>query len=322
VRFVGCIHRFFVYKTAVTSKQPATSAPGFPPADIGFFLDAGFDGCEATAKVISRLLEKFPERDRWCVEFGAGADSHGSTTNRLIVGDGYSAVLIEGGKDKCQYHRNLYKENQRVLVLEKFVGFRAGEDDCLDQILAKTRVPKDLDFISIDIDGNDYHVWKAITQYQPKLLMIEFNPTIPPEIKYVQPADATVSFGNSLAALIDLGRSKGYELVSVFGVNAFFARQNDYHLFGLRDNSIHALWTKRDCVTYIFSGYDGRIVLDGCRKLPWLFNIPIQESKMQVLPRFLQKYPFTRGDYRLFQLLKSPVGLAKKILKRISGIKE
>jgi len=301
----------------MNNEPPAKRPPAFPPADIGFFLEPGFDGCEATARAIALLLAKFPQRDRWCVEFGAGADSHGSTTHRLIMGEGYSAVLIEGDKEKHQYLRNLYQANPKVIIFNKFVSFHAGDDDSLDCLLAKTPVPADLDFLSIDIDGNDYHVWKIITQYQPKLLMIEFNPTIPPEIKYVQPADARVNFGNSLAALVDLGKAKGYELVCVCGVNAMFVRREDYHLFGLADNSVPALWTKRDCITYIFSGYDGRIVLAGCQRFPWFADLSIPESKMQFLPRFLQKYPFTRADYRLFLLLKAPSMLVKKIWKRI-----
>ena len=79
----------------------------------------------------------------------------------------------------------------------------------------------DLDFVSIGIDGNDYHVWNAFNQYRPKLLMIEFNPTIPPGVKHVQPADPRINFGSSLAALMDLGKTKRYELVCVYGVNAF-----------------------------------------------------------------------------------------------------
>ena len=287
------------------------------PADIGYFLAPGVDGCEITATVVSRLLQKFPNRDRWCVEFGAGNDSHGSTTHRLIAGDGYSAVLIEGEEEKYPYLCNLYGNNKRVTVLKKFVSFRVEDDDCLDNILSKTPIPSDFDFLSIDIDGNDYHVWNAVTRYRPKLVMIEFNPTIPPEISYVQPADPAVNFGNGLAALVELGKSKGYELAWVLGVNAWFVRREDFHLFGVRDNSIHALWTKRDCVTYMFSGYDGKIVLAGCQKLPWLFEIPIKESNIQVLPGFLQKYPFKRNDYRLFQLLKSPWTFAQKVIQRL-----
>jgi hypothetical protein len=312
-----CVRAASSYKQAMDMTHASTNNRSFLPADIGFFLEPGFDGCEATAEVITLLLGKFPQRDRWCVEFGAGEDSHGSTTHRLIVGDGYSAVLIEGVPRKVEYNRALYKNNPKVLIIEKFVGMNATDENCLDKILAGTPAPTDLDFMSIDIDGNDYHVWNAITQYRAKLLMIEFNPTIPPEIKYVQPADANVSFGNSLAALIDLGKTKGYELVCVYGVNAFFVRREDFHLFGLQDNSIHALWTKRDCVTYLYAGYNGKIMLAGCQQIPWTYNIPIPESKVQVIPRFLQKGNFSRNDYRLFQLLCSPGTLAKKILRRI-----
>jgi hypothetical protein len=313
-KFLNSPSRFCI-QSATMNDASANNSP-VVPTDIGFFLAPGIDGCEITARVVSLLLQKFPNRDRWCVEFGAGNDSHGSTTHRLIAGDNYSAVLIEGDKDKYPYLCSLYKENKQVTLLQKFVSFRAGDDDCLDNILSRTPIAADFDFVSIDIDGNDYHVWNAVTRYRPKLVMIEFNPTIPPEIKYVQPADPAVKFGNSLAALVELGKSKGYELVWVLGVNAWFVRREDYHLFGIQDNSIYALWTKRDCVTYLFSGYDGRIFLAGCQKLPWTFEIPIKETKMQVIPRFLQKYPFKRNHYRLFELLTSPGALARKFIRR------
>jgi hypothetical protein len=252
------------------------------------------------------------------VEFGAGNDSHGSTSHRLIAGaEGYSAVLIEGVPEKYRYLCDLYGKNNKVTVFNKFVGFRDGDGDRLDLILSKTPIPRDFDFLSIDIDGNDYHVWNAITAYQPKLLMVEFNPTIPPEVQYVQPADPAVSFGSSLSALVDLGKTKGYELISVYGVNALFVRRENFARFGVRDNSVHTLWTKRDLVTYIFSGYDGRIALAGLQQLPWTYNIQFQTSRMQVLPRFLQKYRFTRGDYRLYQLLRTPRTLAAKMVNRI-----
>jgi len=296
-----------------------TPDPVSPLADIGFYIDV--DGCEATARAIDFVLQKLPVRDRWCVEFGAGNDSHGSTTHRLIAGQDYSAVLIEGVPEKCRYLHKLYENNRKVLVFEKFVSFHPEDKDCLDRILSGTPVPPDFDFLSIDIDGNDYHVWNAIRQYSPKLVMIEFNPTIPPEVDYVQPADASVNFGNSLAALVRMAKSKSYELIGVIGVNAFFAHREYYGFFGITDNRVEALWTKRDCVTHIFSGYDGRIMLSGCQKLPWHYSIPIRESKMQVLPGFLQKYSFTRRDRNLFMLLSEPLNFGKKALRRLLNIK-
>jgi hypothetical protein len=197
-----------------------------------------------------------------------------------------------------------YAGRPGVTTLNRFVGFDAT--DGLDAILEKTGMPRDFDFCCIDIDGNDYHTWNAFTLYQPKLVCIEFNPTIPPEVSFVQAADPAVNHGCSLTALVDLARRKDYELVSVIGVNAFFVDKNYYPLFGITDNSISALWTKRDCITYLFSGYDGRIFLRGCQKLPWHEKFPMDESRMQALPPFVRRYPYNRRRHTIYTCLTNP----------------
>ena len=41
-------------------------------------------------------------------------------------------------------------------------------------------MPKDFDFLVIDIDSNDYYVWRAIQSFRPKVVMIECNRSFPP----------------------------------------------------------------------------------------------------------------------------------------------
>ena len=300
---------------AIAPKSPEPSAS--PLTDFGFFID--IDGCEATARAIDFLLEKLPARDRWCVEFGAGCDPHGSTTDRLITGQNYSAVLIEGVAEDAAWLRHHYQNQPAVTVFEKVVSFDAQSEDSLDGILARTPIPRDFDFLSVDIDGNDYHVWNAVKKYQPKLVMVEFNPTMPPDLDFVQPADPALNLGNSLAALVRLAQTKDYELAAVLGVNALFVRTEFFSRLGIADNRIPALWTKRDCVTHLFCGYDGRIHLAGSQRLPWQFGIPIEASKLQVLPRFLQKYAFKQNDKRLFETMKNPLWPLKRMLARFTG---
>ena len=104
----------------------------------------------------------------------------------------------------------------------------------VNDLLAKYNVPKELDLLSIDIDGNDYWVWKAIEGFSPRMVVIEYNSVHPPTeskvIKYDPEHrwDQTNYFGASLLALVKLGRSKGYTLVGCEnkGVNAFFVRDN------------------------------------------------------------------------------------------------
>jgi hypothetical protein len=62
--------------------------------------------------------------------------------------------------------------------------------------------------LTIDIDGNDYHIWDSMQKYQPKVVIIEYNPTIPNDIKFIQEANFDVNQGSSLRAKIELGGKK------------------------------------------------------------------------------------------------------------------
>src|SRR6202042_420938 len=91
--------------------------------------------------------------------------------------------------DKVRFEDLLRRhgKNSKVIALNALVGFT--EADGLDHLLARTPIPKDFDVLSIDIDGNDYHTWNSTVLYKPKIVVIEFNPTIPAEFEYVQDAD-------------------------------------------------------------------------------------------------------------------------------------
>ena len=222
-----------------------------------------------------------------------------SNTRHLIENQGYSAVLIEGSSARFQDLQKNYAQNRRVTPLNRFVGFTPA--DGLDHILAATAIPRNFDFLSIDIDGNDYHTWNAFSQYQPKVVCIEFNPTIPTEIIFIQPADPAVSQGTSLRAIVELGKAKGYELVSVLDYNAFFVRAEYFPLFEIADNRPETLRTSLNAITYLFSGYDGRIFLQGGLMMPW-HKIQLRESKVQQLPWFLREYPENYNDLQRFLL--------------------
>jgi hypothetical protein len=283
-------------------------------ADLGFYGPQ--DAYAATVRAVDEILAVVPSRDKWCVEFGAWDGIHGSNTRSLIVDRDYFSVQIEGDEKKFLELQRNYAGKPGTTTLNQWVGF--GAEDGLDAILKKTDIPRHFEFCCIDIDGNDYHVWKAMGCYRPKVVCIEFNPTIPPEVSFIQEADPSVHHGCSLSALIELGVEKGYELVSVIGVNAFFVDQVYFPLFGLTKNGIYDLWTQRDCITYFFTGYDGRVFLRGCQKLPWQEGRPIDESRVQVVPRFLRKYPYQRKRRVLYECLTSPAECLRVIRRRLA----
>jgi hypothetical protein len=104
----------------------------------------------------------------------------------------------------------------------------------INHLLQKYNVPREFDLLSVDIDSNNYWVWKSIEGYSPRVVLIEYNACIPVNesktIRYDPNAvwDHTDYFGTSLLALSKLGKLKGYTLVACDnrGVNAFFIRDD------------------------------------------------------------------------------------------------
>ena len=272
--------------------------------------------------IIKKILEVIPRNDKWCVDFGAWDGLYLSNARNLIETKGCSAILIECNKVKFAELKKNYAQNKNVITINRFVGFE--KEDNLDQILKMTPIPNDFDFLSIDIDGNDYHVWKAISDYHPKIVCIEFNPTIPTEIEFIQSADPSVKQGASLLSLVKLGKDKGYELVSVLKFNAFFVRSKYYPLFKMESNSPKVLRTNLSDITYLFSGYDGKIFLTGSLRLPWHGGIELRESRVQHLPRIIRKYPRDYGNiekiifklYRFFSKLHTLIGKESRRLRK------
>jgi len=86
--------------------------------------------------------------------------------------------------------------------------------------------------LSIDIDGNDYWVWEAITCIDPRVVVIEYNAKFPPPLEWIMPYnpdhiwDGSDLHGASLKALEKLGIRLGYQLVgtNMNGRNAFFVK--------------------------------------------------------------------------------------------------
>lgn len=270
------------------------------------YSQAGEDG------IVGKILDTLPTRDKWCVEFGAWDGLYLSNTRNLIEHKEYSAVMIEGNTSKYSELKKNYTHNPKVHPLNAFVGF--DQQTGLDKILGGFPIPKDFDFLSIDIDGNDYHVWNAMSAYKPKLIVIEFNPTISNDVKFVQKADGNISQGCSLAALVPLAKEKGYELVSVLAWNAFFVRSEYFPLFGIDDNSAETLRTDLSLITHIFVGYDGHVFLQGSRRLPW-HDMHLRESDIQPLPRFLKKHPshYNMVEKGLFLLFTNPAKLFREL---------
>lgn len=174
--------------------------------------------------------------NRTFVEFGIGEGRECNTAN-LSLNFGWRGLLMEcsaerAAKARAFYRHRLGGDADRVHIVETMVS-----PDNINELLRQHAPQGELDLLSIDIDGNDYWVWQAITS-SPRVVVVEYNAVFGPTRAATVAFDPQFSrwdkhpsglyFGASLAALARLGAAKGYRLAGCdrHGVNAFFVRED------------------------------------------------------------------------------------------------
>jgi len=211
----------------VTTETPARSEAAKPPApadsdelfydledhERSVYSQSGEDG------VLLRLFDHIGVTNRYFVEFGAWDGKHLSNSANLRLHHGFQGLLMEGS-DRADGE----------LVRREMV---TAEN--VNALFAKYGVPEQFDLLSIDIDGNDYWVWKAIEGYRPRVVVVEYNllfgtdaaKTMPYDPHHVW--DETDYHGASLAAFHKLGTELGYSMVytDTWAPNAFLVLRSE-----------------------------------------------------------------------------------------------
>jgi hypothetical protein len=182
------------------------------------------------------------------VEFGSGPGDE-CICARLGMEDGWQGFFWEGDPEFADSLRNRYANVQGVSCSQAWI-----DAESIEELFTNQGVPQDIDLLSIDIDGNDYWVWKALVSRNPKIVVIEYNATIPPPDLWVMEYNPTHNWngtsyqGASLQSLVNLGREKGYKLVATDsrGVNAFFVREDCFDASRFLDASTEYLYSPPD----------------------------------------------------------------------------
>jgi hypothetical protein len=160
------------------------------------------------------------------VELGSG--SSGGNAAMFAAECGWTGLMVEGDREKVEYAGRQFP---RVTAVCAWIT-----PETVNTLLVQHGCAGEVDLFSLDIDGNDYWVWNAMTACSPRVVVLEYNSMFGPERAVTIPYDPEFSrrdhrfcyFGASLAALTKLSAKKGYRLVAVepTGVNAFVLRHD------------------------------------------------------------------------------------------------
>ncbi len=178
--------------------------------------------------IIEEIFNRIGTTNRVFVEIGVQDGLECNSAYLLL--NGWSGYWIEGNPKSVVAIKHRFSgpiNKQQLKILQSFV---TAEN--VEATLRDSGVPVEFDLLSIDIDGNDYWVWKAIEHFKPRIVVIEYNALFRGNVKWVMkynPShtwDGTSYFNASLKSLELLGVSKGYCLVgcNFHGINAFFVR--------------------------------------------------------------------------------------------------
>jgi len=183
--------------------------------------------------IIQKLVHSIHVENKTFIEFGV-EDFSESNCRYLMMKDNWSGMVIDGSDRNIEKIKSSYYYWRYDLTALS----RSITAENINQVLAESSFDHDLGLLSIDIDGVDYHVLKAISDYKPRILVCEYNAVFGASRKITVPYSPTflrnrahysnLYFGASLGAFVALAESRGYIFVGAgsAGVNAFFVRKD------------------------------------------------------------------------------------------------
>jgi hypothetical protein len=191
------------------------------------FSQNGEDG------IIQFLVRKIPIEKRVFVEFGIGSYSE-CNTRFLLKNNNWSGLVIDGS---TRYIEKLKQDN---LYWKHGITSQCSfiTADNINDIITSSGISGDIGILSIDIDGNDYWIWKAIDCIQPRIVICEYNNLFGyernvttiynPNFVDVKAHFSGLYWGASIGAFNHLAKQKGYSLVgsNTTGNNIFFVRND------------------------------------------------------------------------------------------------
>jgi len=244
-------------------------------AEVEFkvFSQWGDDG------IIQWLVSNLEFPDRTFVEFGV-ENYRESNTRFLMMNNNWSGLVMDGSEaNVTQIVNSEYFWKYGLSAKAVFI-----DKDNINGLLSASGFGREIGILHIDIDGNDYWIWKEIDAVSPIVVILEYNsvfgidrPITIPYDKDFQRTGAHFSnlyYGASLSALHRLSAQKGYAFIgsNSAGNNAYFVRRDKLNdavrEISLEDGYVVSLFRESRDKEGKLTHLAGRARLDAIRGMP------------------------------------------------------
>lgn len=204
-------------------KKQGLPLPKFQDTGFRVYSQADEDG------LLLYIFSLIGFTNKLCVDMAFGSP-HGANTSNLICNWGFYGLLIEAG---CVPTRFFEPHKDTCIFPPKVINAWITAEN-VNNLCLENGINGEIDFLSLDMDGVDYWVWKKLTAISPRVVVVEYLDILGHERAITVPYKPDFNrfdihkdfFGASLLAFTKLARQKGYRLVGVnsYGYNAFFVK--------------------------------------------------------------------------------------------------
>lgn len=195
--------------------------------EFNVFSQWGDDG------IIQWLVYNLEFPNKTFIEFGVG-NYRESNTRFLMMNNNWTGFVMDGSESNVA----------QIINSEDFWKYELSakavfiDTDNINNMLSSSQLGKDVGILHIDLDGNDYWIWKEINVINPVVVILEYNSVFGIDRAITIPYDrafyrtnahySNLYFGASLRALYQLSADKGYSFIGCnsAGNNAYFIRRD------------------------------------------------------------------------------------------------
>jgi hypothetical protein len=200
-------------------------------ADTGFRVFSQF---EEDGKILF-IFSKIGMRHASFVEIGAD-DGLNSNCANLALNFQWHGLFIDANKRGVSRGTYFYHRYPNPYGYKpKFICSSVTREN-INHLIEEGGYRGEIDLLSVDIDGNDYWIWDALTVVRPRVVIIETHinlgmedVVVPYDANYFYPGVHPDYHGASPKAMVRLGRQKGYRLIgaNALGFNFIFMRNEE-----------------------------------------------------------------------------------------------
>jgi hypothetical protein len=183
--------------------------------------------------IIQWLVTNLEFPNKTFIEFGV-ENYRESNTRFLMMNNNWSGLVMDGSvSNVAQIVDSEYYWKYTLSAKAAFIN-----TDNINSLLSSSGLGAEVGILHIDLDGNDYWIWKEINVISPIVVILEYNSIFGIDRAITIPYDkafyrtnahySNLYWGASLRALHKLCANRGYSFIGCnsAGNNAYFVRKD------------------------------------------------------------------------------------------------